>query len=115
MPRPTELHTPEDIDAVLAASHRGPVFVLKHSATCPVSAFGRHQFGKLEDDADAPLYLVVVQHARAASNHLAAALGVRHETPQALLLHGGEAVGVWNHTAIRGGALREAIATLGAQ
>lgn len=103
-----ELASIADADAMLAASHDGPVYLLKHSIACPISARGQMEFVALEGNGDPPLYAVVVQYAREVSNHLAQQLGVKHETPQAILIKDGEAVDVKSHGAIRIGALREA-------
>ena len=66
------------------------------------------EFVALEGDGDPPLFAVVVQYARDVSNYLADALGVKHETPQAILIKDGEAVDVKSHGAIRIADLRAA-------
>lgn len=103
-----ELATQSDADAMLEASHEAPVYLLKHSVACPISARGQMEFVGLEGDDDPRLYAVVVQYARDVSRYLADTLGVTHETPQAILIKDGEAVDVKNHGAIRVAALREA-------
>ena len=108
MAKVQELVTRADADAMLAASHDAPVYLLKHSIACPSSARGQMEFVGLEGDGDPPLYAVVVQYAREVSPYLADELGVRHETPQALLIKDGEAVDVKSHGSIRLAALREA-------
>ena len=105
-----ELSTTADADAMLEASHDKPVYLLKHSIACPISARGQMEFVGLEGDGDPPLYAVVVQYARDVSAYLAEQLGVQHETPQAILIKDGEPVDVKNHGAIRRAALREAAA-----
>lgn len=105
-----ELVTTADADAMLEASHETPVYLLKHSIACPISARGQMEFVGLEGDGDPPLYAVVVQYARDVSSYLAEQLGVKHETPQAILIKDGEAVDVKSHGAIRLAALREAAA-----
>jgi len=107
MAKVQELVTRADADAMLAASHDAPVYLLKHSIACPISARGQMEFVGLEGDADPPLYAVVVQYARDVSTYLAEQLHVRHETPQAILIRDGEAVDVKNHSAIRLASLRK--------
>jgi thioredoxin 1 len=109
MPQVTELRTSEDADAMLAASHARPVVVLKHSIACGGSMRGEAQFARLEAPYDPPRYLVVVQYARGVSDHIAERLGVKHETPQALVIYRGEVVLRLNHTAITTERLREAV------
>ncbi len=108
MAKVQELVTRADADAMLAASHDAPVYLLKHSIACPISARGQMEFVGLEGDADPPLYAVVVQYARDVSSYLAEQLHVQHETPQAILIRDGEAVDVKSHGAIRLPSLREA-------
>ena len=105
-----ELSTTADADAMFDASHETPVYLLKHSIACPISARGQMEFVGLEGDDDPPLYAVVVQYARSVSTYIAEQLGVKHETPQAILIKDGEAVDVKNHGAIRLDALRDALA-----
>lgn len=107
-----ELQTTADADAMLKASHEAPVYLLKHSIACPISARGQMEFVGLEGDGDPKLYAVVVQYARDVSGYLAETLGVKHETPQAILIHDGEAVDVKSHGSIRVGSLREAFAAI---
>lgn len=105
-----ELSSIADADAMLEASHDGPVYLLKHSIACPISARGQMEFVGLEGNEDPPLYAVVVQYARDVSTYLAEALGVKHETPQAILIKDGEAADVKSHGSIRLDALRDAFA-----
>ncbi len=108
MAKVTTLTSVADADAMLAASQDQPVYLLKHSIACPVSARGQEQFVGLEAEGDPPLYCVVVQYARDVSTYLAETLDVQHETPQALLIAGGQAVHAASHRRIQTAALREA-------
>lgn len=101
-----DLLTSSDADAMLAASHEHPVWLLKHSTSCPVSAMGHLAFAGVVGGP--PRYRVIVQRARAVSDALSDTLGVRHETPQAILIDDGRAVTVLNHLQIRPGTLRAA-------
>jgi bacillithiol system protein YtxJ len=103
-----ELRTTADAEAMLRASHEHPVALFKHSIACPVSARGQGQFVRLEAEGDPPLFCVVVQYAREASTWIAETLGVRHETPQAMILYRGAPVLVLNHGRIRADDLRDA-------
>ena len=95
---------------MIQASYERPVYLLKHSIACPISARGQMEFVGLEDDDDPELYAVVVQYARDVSNYLAEALGVKHETPQVILIKDGEAAHVKSHYDIQTDELREAAA-----
>lgn len=108
MAPPRELRDPADVDALLAASHEGPVVLFKHSIACGLSAHSRQKLRHLDAAMDPPLFLLVVQHAREASAYASERLGVRHETPQAILVKDGVAVYHASHLAISAAALREA-------
>ena len=99
-----------DAEAMLAASQSRPVILFKHSASCPVSAVAKLQVGALRAADDTPVYVVVVQKARAVSDWLADALDVRHETPQAVVIAAGTAVHVETHGRVRASSLRAAVA-----
>jgi len=64
----------------------------------------------LESRGDNPeAYLVVLQNQRPISNELARALGVRHESPQVLVVRDGKAQKVLNHFQITAERLAEAL------
>jgi monothiol bacilliredoxin len=88
----------DNLDKLIAGSHEKPVLILKHSKTCPISAWGKSRvdsFLKKHDELEA--YLVVVQEERGLSNEIAQALGIPHETPQALVVRDGKAVEALSH------------------
>lgn len=65
-----------------------PVLIFKHSSACPVSANAQTELEELaEAEASLPIYRVVVQKHRSVSNTIEDDLEIRHETPQAILLH----------------------------
>lgn len=109
MPDVHELRSAADFDALLEASRERPVALLKHSVACPISSRGRHEFLRLDDEGDPPLYTVIVQAARDVSRTVAERLGVRHETPQVILVKDGEAVFHASHFGVTAGAVREAL------
>src|SRR3954467_6256626 len=78
------------LDQLLARSHEEPVILFKHSTTCPISANAYRQMSQVEGAVS----LVVVQRARDVSNEIESRTGIRHESPQAIVLRNGEAV--WN-------------------
>jgi bacillithiol system protein YtxJ len=81
----------EDWTAVVEEAGERPLWLFKHSLICPLSAEGLKEFESFVAgaDSDGVLYsLIEVQNARELSNELARELGVRHESPQAILLLG---------------------------
>lgn len=94
-----ELTTIADLDKALAESQIGTVLLFKHSATCDISAAAWEEFldflrDNKENPSAPPLhsYFLVVQTARPVSDAIESRFGIRHESPQAILLHNGQPV-----------------------
>ena len=83
-----KVNTTEELDGLFEKSSEQPVFLFKHSLTCPISSGVFQTVSEIETD----VYLVVVQHARDISNEIAEKTGVRHETPQAIVIKDGKPV-----------------------
>ena len=83
-----KVNTTEELDGLFEKSSEQPVFLFKHSLTCPISA-GVFQ---TVSEIDADVHLIVVQHAREVSNEVAQKTGIRHESPQAIVLKNGKPV-----------------------
>jgi bacillithiol system protein YtxJ len=92
-----------------AASEERPVLVFKHSSACPVSAKADGELKSLAEDGSLPVYKLVVQESRALSDEIAESLGVRHETPQAIVLDDGAPVFDASHFDVTAEAVREAV------
>jgi bacillithiol system protein YtxJ len=104
---------PETVDELLERSKQRPVWIFKHSLTCGTSAGARRryeQYAAARPDDDADFTLLEVQTARPLSQAVAAATGVRHHSPQAILLRGGRAVWHSSHGAITADAMQKALA-----
>jgi monothiol bacilliredoxin len=101
MSRLIQLADVAQLDAAIAESRERPVLLFKHSRHCGVSceAFDELQ-AHIEAAAGHTAYkLITVQTHRPVSDAAAQRLGVRHETPQALLLRDGKVV--WNASHFR--------------
>jgi bacillithiol system protein YtxJ len=81
------LTSSSDWTSALEQSQDTPVLVFKHSSACPVSGKADGEMAELAEEAEVPVYKVVVQQNRSVSDDIEADLDVRHETPQAILLH----------------------------
>ncbi|MCL6592734.1 MAG: bacillithiol system redox-active protein YtxJ [Alicyclobacillus sp.] len=101
----------DEWQAAQAASQQHPVLVFKHSTRCPVSAQAYKELQAYLPQAPAHLQTVVVHviEARPVSNQVAEDTGIRHESPQALLLSRGQVVWHASHWEITAGALAKAI------
>ncbi|MBI2829089.1 MAG: bacillithiol system redox-active protein YtxJ [Acidobacteria bacterium] len=104
------LHGLDDLDRVLASSGDRPLLLFKHSRTCGTSAEALNELVAHlnERPADASYAMVTVQTHRDVSNAVARKLGVRHETPQALLVRDGRVVWSASHFRVTAAALEAA-------
>jgi bacillithiol system protein YtxJ len=103
-------------EAELASALSAPRFLLfKHSPTCPVSAaaFAEYERWARAHPDFASGWIDVVQE-RALARAVAERTGIRHESPQALLLAAGEPRWHAAHHAITAAGLGEAAGGLGA-
>lgn len=78
------------LDNLISDSREKTVLVFKHSNACPISARAYREMEKL----DGQVNLLEIQAAPDLSRELASMTGVRHESPQVILLRDGKAV--WN-------------------
>lgn len=83
-----EIKTIEELDELFAESGDQAFVLFKHSTTCPISAGVYQEIA----NADADINLVVVQKARNVSDAIAKKTGVRHESPQALVIKNGKVI-----------------------
>ena len=95
----TALSDIEDLEAAIAESSERPVLLFKHSRTCGVSCEALDELHAHVEKAEpqAVYKLITVQSHRGLSDATAQRLGVRHETPQAILLRDGRAVWTASH------------------
>jgi len=98
-------------EAALDAALDAPAFLLfKHSLICPTSAQAFNEYRHyLNEHGDAvPTAWIDVRGQRPLSQKVEAATGVRHESPQALLVKGGQVVWHASHGSITRDSLRDA-------
>ncbi|MGB3617568.1 MAG: bacillithiol system redox-active protein YtxJ [Catalinimonas sp.] len=97
------LTSTDTLAELTATSNDRPVLIYKHSTRCPISAaaLGRieHQWDAGDPPALDPYYLDLIAH-RDVSGAVTETYGIPHESPQALLLHGGKVVFHSSHSAI---------------
>jgi len=108
----TVLSTLDGLEAALSGSNGRPLLLLKHSLTCGTSAYAHAEVeGFLsEPGLPADACVVHVQTGRAISDAIAERFGLRHESPQLLLITHGQVV--W-HASHRRITRREIAAALG--
>ena len=107
----THLHDLESLEAAIEESRERPVLLFKHSRTCGISCEAYDELRSHLDGvtAGAAYKVITVQSHRHVSDEAAARLGVRHETPQAILLRDGKPVWKASHFRITAAALADAL------
>jgi bacillithiol system protein YtxJ len=112
-PNLTSLEHLEQLDRLIVESEAQPVLLFKHSYTCGVSAEALDELitHLHEDNPDVRYAMVTVQTHREISNAVSAKLGVRHETPQALLVRDGRVVWSASHFRVNAAELDKALRT----
>lgn len=103
---PTLIRSVPELDAALALP--GAFLVFKHSTACPISAAAYDEYLAFREHSDVRTAVIRVIEERPVSNHAATKLGIRHESPQALLVRDGALVWNASHRAITASALAKA-------
>jgi bacillithiol system protein YtxJ len=95
----------QDFEELITRSNQEPVAILKHSTTCPISAAAYRDMEEFSGDVS----VVEVQSARALAQEIDARTGVRHESPQVIVLRNGKAVWHASHWQITADAVEQAM------
>ncbi len=107
----TPLSHIDELEAAIAESCERPVFLFKHSRTCGVSCEALDELHAHVEltEVHAGYKLITVQSHRCLSEEAATRLGIRHETPQAILLREGRPVWSASHFRITKRQLDQAL------
>lgn len=107
-----ELTRLEDVDAVIAESQERPIFVFKHSEICPISHNALDEYCKFVNEYEQDGFafkLIMIRDHRDVSNAIAAKTGVKHESPQVLLISGGRSIWDDSHFEITAEKLKQVV------
>ena len=107
----TPLHDLDALEAAIQESRERPVLLFKHSRTCGISHGALDELHLYLEQAASPASykMITVQSHRQVSDEAATRLGVRHETPQAIVLRDGKPVWKASHFRITADALTQAL------
>lgn len=94
------------LENLITASTTKPVVVFKHSNACSISTRAYREMEKVDG-----VNLLEIQSAREVSGALAALTGVRHESPQVIVLRNGKAVWNASHFDVTADQVRKALET----
>jgi bacillithiol system protein YtxJ len=97
------------LDALLERSKERRVWIFKHSSTCSISSHAWSEFRRFAEGVEGNVVfaLIEVQTARPVSNDVAQRLGIRHQSPQAILLREGVVAWHASHFDIEMASLRQ--------
>jgi bacillithiol system protein YtxJ len=107
----TALKGIDELDRLIGESRTRPLLLFKHSYICGTSMEALDELvAHLNDGPTEATYaMVTVQTHRHVSNAVSARLGVRHQTPQALLVRNGLVVWSASHFGVTALAVQDAI------
>ncbi len=94
------LENTEQLEKLNEASHIRPQLIYKHSTRCGISSMAKQRLYKNELPEDIDFFYLDLIKYRDISNKVAEMFGVRHESPQVLLIKNGGCIYHESHTAI---------------
>ncbi len=109
----THIASVDELEPLFETSSHNPLFIFKHSLTCPISSAALREYERFVEQQDAEdvsrFTLVEIQKARDVSQAITERTGVRHESPQALLLRDGQVAWHASHWSIKVDSLKKAL------
>jgi bacillithiol system protein YtxJ len=110
-PQLTALDRLDQLDELLAESQDRPLLLFKHSYSCGISLEALDEIVDHlnQESLDARYAMVTVQTHRELSNAVASRLGIRHQTPQAIVVRDGRAVWSASHFRVNASEIRKAL------
>ena len=94
---------------LLSRSHEQPIVIFKHSLACHISAAVYDEMEQYPGE----VVLIEVQRARELSREIEKQTGIRHESPQVLVLGNGKVLWNASHYQVKAKAVAEAVASAG--
>ena len=84
-----ELSSPSELESVFTEK---TAVLYKHSTQCPISANARREMESLLSGGEpVPVYMVDVNDRRDVSDYVAERTGIEHQSPQVIVVRGGQA------------------------
>ncbi|MCB2376565.1 bacillithiol system redox-active protein YtxJ [Hymenobacter sp. BT635] len=94
----------DQLTDIVRESHEHPVLIFKHSTSCSISAAAKSKLERQWPDANldnVTIYYLDLLRYRPISSEITSKFGVRHESPQLLLIQDGECRFDASHMGIR--------------
>lgn len=85
------IETKENLEELFRQSHERPQIILKHSARCGISYMAKNSLDSISDEtkAKADFSIIDVVGSRNISAYLTEKSGIRHESPQLMVVNDG--------------------------
>ena len=96
------LEDPGQLDELILASKNRPKFIFKHSTSCSLSSMILRRYEKIQEgeEVDADFYFLDLIRFRGLSNKIAEIFGLRHQSPQLLVIRDGQLQAHASHSGI---------------
>lgn len=97
-----EINSIQALTEILDESKQRKVVIFKHSTTCPVSARAWREVEKFirESSSEVLVTMIKVIESRPVSNQVAEEFGIKHESPQILLISDRKVVWTASHHSV---------------
>lgn len=87
------IQTEDQFQQILEESSSEPILLFKHSNTCPISQIAQERLQQSwDDETPLPVYEIDVHDSKELSQKIAEELGVKHESPQVILISDGKSI-----------------------
>lgn len=106
-----EINCSQDLRDVLEESSLRKIVIFKHSTTCPVSARAWHEVQDFIQESSQEILVVMIKviESRPVSNQVAEDLGVKHQSPQVLLISNRQVMWHASHQAVTQTNIKKAL------
>lgn len=109
------IDTIQKCEELILQSQDVPIVIFKHSTRCPISSGANEEMMMLDEECqDKPVKIgkiLVVEH-REVSLYCAERLGIKHESPQVIIVHHGKVTFNDSHHRVRYDKLEPIVAKL---
>ena len=102
----------EELNTIIENSKEKAQVIFKHSNRCSISSVALHRFQKAARPGGIDFYFLDLIAYRSISNKIAEVFGVRHESPQVLVIKDGKCVYDESHSGINMDEIEEKAAAL---
>ena len=94
------LQSEEQLNTIIADSNTVPQVIFKHSTRCGISSMAKNRLDKKDAPEGINFYLLDLLRYRQLSNKIASDFGIRHQSPQVLVIDKGKCIFDESHSGI---------------